>query len=117
MKADERLLLLTQREVELLLRYAYSFEAEAAKLRGCKPHRGWCDVRIGVYWLSQSIGDLSYSVRKVRSAALRDELDALCCVWRMPSAAPQAIAAWCWNADSASLCARERVLSHRRGTE
>ena len=33
MKADERLLQLTQREVELLLRFAYPFEVDAAKLR------------------------------------------------------------------------------------
>ena len=59
MKADERLVQLTQREVELLLRYAYPFEAEAAKLRACKPREGWYDVQIGAYWLSQWIGDLS----------------------------------------------------------
>jgi len=80
MKADERLVQLSRREVELLLRYAYPVEAEAAKLRACKPRKGWYDVRIGAYWLSQWIGDLSHSIRKVRSAALRDELDALCCV-------------------------------------
>jgi len=80
MNADERLVQLTQREVELLLRYAYPFEAEAAKLRACKPRDGWCDVRIGAFWLSHWIGDLSHSVRKVRSAALREELDALGCV-------------------------------------
>jgi hypothetical protein len=80
MKADERLLQLTQREVELLLRYAYPFDAEAAQLRACEPREGWSEVRIGAYWISHWIGDLSYSVRKIRSAALRDELDALCCV-------------------------------------
>ncbi len=80
MKADERLVQLTQRELELLLRYAYPFEAEAEKLRACKPRDGWCDVRIGALWLSQWIGDLSHSVRKVQSAALREELDALGCV-------------------------------------
>jgi hypothetical protein len=80
MTSDERLVQLTQRELELLLRYAYPFEAEAAKLRACKPRKGWYDVRIGAFWLSHWIGDLSYSVRKVRSAALREELDALCCV-------------------------------------
>jgi hypothetical protein len=80
MTSDERLVQLTQREVELLLRYAYPFEAEAAKLRACKPRKGWYEVRIGAYWLSHWIGDLSYSIRKARGAALRDELDALCCV-------------------------------------
>ena len=80
MTSDERLVQLTQREVELLLRYAYPFEAEAAKLRACKPREGWYDVWIAGYWLSQWIGDLSYSVRKVRGVRLREELDALCCV-------------------------------------
>ncbi len=54
MKPDERLVQLTQREVELLLRYAYPFEAEAAKLRACKPRKGWYDIQIGAFWLSQS---------------------------------------------------------------
>ena len=49
MKPDERWVLLTQREVELLLRYAYPFEAEAAKLRACKPRQGWYDVEIGSF--------------------------------------------------------------------
>jgi hypothetical protein len=80
MKPDERLVQLTQREVELLLRYAYPFEAEAAKLRACKPRKGWYEVQIGAYWLSHWIGDLSYSIRNVRGAGLREELDALCCV-------------------------------------
>ena len=80
MKPDERWVQLTQREVELLLRYAYPFEAEAAKLRACKPRKGWCEVEIGVFWLSQWIGDLSHSIRNVRSTGLREELDALCCV-------------------------------------
>jgi hypothetical protein len=77
---DERLLQLTQREVELLLRYAYPFEAEAGKLRASKPRKGWYDVQIGAFWLSQWIGDLSYFISNVRSVGLREELDALCCV-------------------------------------
>jgi len=80
MKPDERWVELTQREVELLLRYAYPFGAEAAKLRACKPRKGWYGVQIGAFCLSQWIGDLSYSIRNVRSAGLREELDALCCV-------------------------------------
>ncbi len=80
MKPDERLVQLTQREVELMLRYGYPFEAEAAKLRACEPREGWYELRIGAFWLSQWIGDLSYSIRNVRSAGLREELDALCCV-------------------------------------
>jgi hypothetical protein len=80
MKPDERWVQLTQREVELLLRYAYPFEAEAAKLRACKPRKGWFEVDIGAFWLSQWIGDLSHSIRNVRSTGLREELDALFCV-------------------------------------
>ncbi len=80
MKPDERLVQLTEREVALLLRYAYPFEEEAAKLRACKPRDGWYAVRIGAFWLSQWIGDLSYSIRNVRGARLREELDALCSV-------------------------------------
>jgi len=78
MKPDERLVQLTRREVELLLRYAYPFEAETAKLRACKPRKLWYDIQIGAFWLSQWIGDLSYSIRNVRSTGLREELDALC---------------------------------------
>jgi hypothetical protein len=76
MKPDARLVQLTQREVELLLRYGYPFEAEAARLRACKLRD---EIRIGAFWLSQWIGD-SYSARNVRGARLREELDALCCV-------------------------------------
>jgi hypothetical protein len=80
MKTDARLVQLTQREVELLLRYGHPFEAEAARLRACKLRDGWVEIRIGAFWLSQWIGDLSYSARNVRGARLREELDALCCV-------------------------------------
>lgn len=80
MKSDERLVQLTRREIELLLRYGHPFEAEAAKLRACRPRNGWHEVEIGEYWLAHLIGDLSYSIKNVRSAAIREELDALCCV-------------------------------------
>ena len=70
----------TTREIKLLLRYAYPFEEAAAQLRACTSRDGWYSVEFAASWLSQWIGDLSYSIRKVRSDTLREELDALCCV-------------------------------------
>jgi hypothetical protein len=70
---------LTEREIKLVLRYAYPFAAEAEQLRACPSRDGWDVVRIEAFWLSQWIGGLSHSVRKVRSDVLRGKLDALCC--------------------------------------
>ena len=80
MTQSVRSLHLTKREIKLLLRYAYPFEEAATKLRACKSRVGWYSVEFAASWLSQWIGDLSYSIRKVRSDTLREELDALCCV-------------------------------------
>ena len=64
MKPDERLVQLTQSEVELFLRYAYPCEAEAAKLRACRPRKGWYEVHIGAQWLSHWIGGLSLELTR-----------------------------------------------------
>jgi len=66
MTSDERLVQLTQREVELLLRYAYPFEAEAAKLRACKPRR--VGMRFGLGLLAVSLIAISV-IRSGRRAA------------------------------------------------
>ena len=80
MTQSVRSLHLTKREIKLLLRYAYPFEEVATQLRACTSRDGWYSVELEASWLSQWIGDLSHSVRKVRSDTLREELDALCCV-------------------------------------
>jgi len=80
MTQNVRTLHLTRRELELLLRHAYPFEQEAARLRTSAAQDGWHIIQLDPYWLSHWIGDLVHSAKKVRSEALRAELEALCCV-------------------------------------
>ena len=78
--ADLRLLELTQRELQLLLKYAFPFPEQAEVLRTSQAKNGFHLVQMGNYWISLLIGDLVYSAQKIRSQRLLEELDALCCV-------------------------------------
>lgn len=67
---------LTQREVDLLLKYCYSFP-EAA-LRKSKAVREFRRVKIGDFWIEHLIADLARSMTKIRSRGLLEKLDELC---------------------------------------
>jgi len=78
--ADLRSLELTQRELNLLLKYTYPFPEQAEVLRTSQAKNGFHRVQIDRYWISMLIGDLVYSAKKIRSQRLLEELDVLCSV-------------------------------------
>ena len=78
-KKISQCILLAPREVDLLLEYAYPFPDHADLLRASISKDGWHTIRIDSYWISQWIGDLVYSSKKIRSQRLLEELDRLCC--------------------------------------
>jgi hypothetical protein len=75
---DPRTLELTPRELGLLLKYGYSFPDAAQKLRDSKAVKGYHRVPIDAYWIEMMLADVVRSAKKIRSASLLDELDALC---------------------------------------
>ncbi len=78
--SDPRTLELTPRELGLLLKYGYPFPNEAQKLRDSKAVKGYHRVSIDAYWIEMMLADIVRSAKTIRSAALLDELDALCSV-------------------------------------
>ena len=77
-ESDLRILEITTRERDLLLKYGYPFPDAEQKLRDSKAVKGFHRVRIGVYWIELMVADLIRSARQIRNGALLDELDALC---------------------------------------
>jgi hypothetical protein len=71
---------LSQREVELLLRYGYPFEEQRVQLEGFANRPGPHRLKVGAYHLSMMIADLIRSAKRIHSDASLEELDALCCV-------------------------------------
>jgi hypothetical protein len=70
---------LSQREVQLLLRYGYPFEDAKAQLEAFKCRKGPNRLKIDSYYLSMMIADLVRSAKTIRSDATLEEIDALCC--------------------------------------
>lgn len=70
----------TQREINLLLKYAYLFPEEAQMLRTSQTENGYHQVRIDSCWISMWIGELVISAKKIRNRAMLEELDELCSV-------------------------------------
>ncbi|MGH7105289.1 MAG: hypothetical protein ACREFT_02130 [Acetobacteraceae bacterium] len=70
---------LTPREMRLLVKYGYPWPEDEEKLRASRAVEGVHRVRINAYWIKMMIADLSRSARTIRSEALLEELDALCC--------------------------------------
>ena len=70
----------SQREVELLLRYGYPFEEQRVQLEGFANLQGPHRLKVGAYYLSMMIADLIRSAKGIHSDASLEELDALCCV-------------------------------------
>lgn len=71
---------LSTREAHLLLRYGYPFEDEKAQLEAFKDRKGPHRLKIDRFYLSMMIADLVRSAKKLRSNAVLEEIDALCCV-------------------------------------
>ena len=71
---------LTKRECALLLKYGYPWLDVAERLRDSKAVRGCHRVPIGAYWIEMMLADIVRSAKEINSAALLQELDALCSV-------------------------------------
>lgn len=69
---------LTQREVQLLLRYAYPFEEAEEQLNACKDVKGSHTLKLEIFDLEHLIGDFVYSAKNINDNQLLKELDALC---------------------------------------
>ncbi len=69
---------LSQREVDLLLRYGCPFQEQELQLESFANRQGPHRLKVGAFYLSRMIADLVWSAKKIRSAALLEELDALC---------------------------------------
>ncbi len=71
---------LTKRVLTLLLKYGYPWPDVAEKLRNSKAAKGYHDVPIDAYWIEMMLADIVRSAKEINSAALLQELDALCSV-------------------------------------
>jgi hypothetical protein len=69
---------LTPAERSLLLRYGYPFEQSEAALKACAGSQGIEHVPIDRFNLEQLIGNLCYSINRMKPGKLQDELLALC---------------------------------------
>lgn len=72
------LLTLTARERKLIAKYGYPFPEAQSQLEAFAKSRKDEVIVIAPYYLEVMLGDLVYSMRKTRSTALCEELDALC---------------------------------------
>jgi len=68
----------TGREASLILKYGYPFPDEAIAFEKVAGKKGYHRVTIEECWLKLIVGDLSRSIKEVRSFPLQEELDALC---------------------------------------
>lgn len=69
---------LSQREVNLLLQYAYPFEHESAQLDKFKDKPGNHNLKVDAFYLVHLIGDLVYSAKKISDQGLLNEIDQIC---------------------------------------
>jgi hypothetical protein len=76
--AEPRMLQLTPRELQLVLKYGYPFPEEAELLRSSTVKKGLHIVHVDAYWIGMWIADIVRSAKTVRSQHLLEELDALC---------------------------------------
>jgi len=77
---DLKTVRLTQREVNLLLKYGYPFEDIEARLNACKNRKGTHAIKISQFDIEHLIGDLVYSAKKLTNNTVLEELDAVCSV-------------------------------------
>jgi len=69
---------LTQRELKLLLEYAFPFEEDKEQLLRYSKIPGRHTISIDAFNFPRLIGDLIYSSKKINDAALLEEINALC---------------------------------------
>lgn len=69
---------LSQREVNLLLEYAYPFDDEREQLEKFKDSPGLHVLRVDTFYLSRLIGDLVYSAKGIEDEELLEEFDTIC---------------------------------------
>jgi hypothetical protein len=65
-------------EQELLLEYGFPFEPEKRKRKKLIARRRIGRLSISPYYLTQMIGDLSYSINKCTTGRVQDQLAELC---------------------------------------
>jgi hypothetical protein len=65
-------------EQELLLTYGFPFEPEKRQLKKLIARSRIGTLSISPYFLSQLIGDLSYSINKCTTGRVQDQLAELC---------------------------------------
>jgi hypothetical protein len=80
MEDDPLTVKLSNREVELLLRYGYPFEEVKEQLEAFKGRKGPHHLKIGAFYPSMMIADLVRSAKAIRSDAVLEEIDSLCSV-------------------------------------
>lgn len=66
------------REASLILRYGYPFPDQVPVFEAVANKAGFHRLMIDSFWLEILVGDLSRSIKEIRSAALQEELDSLC---------------------------------------
>jgi hypothetical protein len=71
---------ISQREVQLLLRYGYPFDDVRAQLESFKTRKGPHSLQIDSFYLPRLTADLVYSAKKIRSRTTLHEIDELCSV-------------------------------------
>lgn len=69
---------ITGREASLAVKYGHLFAEQAAIFEAVAGKAGYHHLVIEKCWLEMLAGDLVYSMKKTRSLALQEELDALC---------------------------------------
>lgn len=69
---------LNQREINLLLKYAYPFDNEKEQLIRYKDKLGVHTLKGDIFYLSRLIGDLVYSANEINDEELLEELDRIC---------------------------------------
>ena len=76
--ADQIKIEITGREAKLILKYGYPFPEQVEMFENISTAREYHTILIDRYWLELIIGDLSRSMREIRSNRLLEELDCLC---------------------------------------
>jgi hypothetical protein len=78
MSGNLRPLQLTQRELQLLLKYGYPSPEDVEPLCASPLRNGVHRAQVDAFWISMWIADIVRSAKEIRSQSLLDELDALC---------------------------------------
>jgi hypothetical protein len=71
-------ILLNQREVNLLLKYAFPFDQEREQLNSHRDAPGTHAFKVDTFYLSILISDLVYSAKEIKDEGLLEELNRIC---------------------------------------